>query len=69
VLSTLNLSFIIMAVISIQWVLAGYTLAFGSSINGLIGALMYPDDIDARRAAARQAESTGIMSGVLLPEP
>ncbi len=41
VLSTLNLSFIIMAVISIQWVLVGYTLAFGPSISGLIGALNF----------------------------
>ncbi|MEW5720231.1 MAG: ammonium transporter, partial [Chloroflexota bacterium] len=41
VLSTLNLSFIIMAVISIQWVLVGYTLSFGPSISGLIGALNF----------------------------
>ena len=41
VLSTLNLSFIIMAIISIQWVLVGYTLAFGPSLNGLIGALNF----------------------------
>ena len=32
-------------------------------------ALMYPGDIDARRAAALLAESAGIASGVLLPEP
>jgi len=41
ILSTLNLSFIIMGLISVQWVLWGYTLAFGSSINGLIGGLNY----------------------------
>ncbi len=41
VLSTLNLSFIIMALISVQWVLVGYTLAFGSSIGGVIGALEF----------------------------
>jgi Amt family ammonium transporter len=41
ILSTLNLSFIIMGLISIQWVLWGYTLSFGSSINGLIGGLDY----------------------------
>ncbi len=39
VLSTLNLSFIIIGLVSIQWVLIGYTLAFGPSISGIIGAL------------------------------
>ncbi len=39
VLSTLNLSFIIIGLVSIQWVLVGYTLAFGPSISGIIGAL------------------------------
>jgi Amt family ammonium transporter len=37
VLSTLNLSFIMIGLISIQWVLFGYSLAFGSDIGGLIG--------------------------------
>ena len=37
ILSTLNLSFIIMALMSIQWVLFGYTLVFGSDLGGLIG--------------------------------
>jgi Amt family ammonium transporter len=41
ILSTLNLSFIIMGLISVQWLLWGYTLAFGSTINGLIGSLNY----------------------------
>ena len=39
VLSTLNLSFIMMAVLSIQWLLFGYSLAFGSDVGGLIGGL------------------------------
>lgn len=39
VLSTLNLSFIMMSLISIQWVLYGYTLAFGPSLGGIIGKL------------------------------
>ncbi len=39
ILSTLNLSIITMGLISLQWVLFGYTLAFGPSINGLIGGL------------------------------
>ncbi len=41
ILSTLNLSIITMALISIQWVLFGYTLAFGPTINGLIGGLSH----------------------------
>jgi Amt family ammonium transporter len=39
VLSTLVLSVIMMALISIQWVLVGYTLAFGPSVGGIIGNL------------------------------
>ncbi len=41
VLSTLNLSFITIGLISLQWVLVGYTLAFGDSQGGLIGSLRY----------------------------
>lgn len=41
VLSTLNLSFIIMGLISVQWVLLGYTLAFGPSLVGLVGNLEF----------------------------
>ncbi len=37
VLSTMMMSFVAMAVIGVQWVLIGYSLAFGSSIGGLIG--------------------------------
>jgi len=36
-LSTLNLSFMNMGLISIQWILFGYTIAFGSSIGGFFG--------------------------------
>jgi Amt family ammonium transporter len=39
VLSTIMHSFIIMGLISIQWVLFGYTLAFGPDFHGLIGGL------------------------------
>jgi Amt family ammonium transporter len=39
VLATLMQSFIIMALISIQWVLWGYSLAFGPDRGGLIGGL------------------------------
>jgi len=38
-LSTINLSFITVGLISLQWVLIGYTLAFGTSQGGLIGGL------------------------------
>lgn len=41
ILSTLNLSFIALALISIQWVLIGFTLAFGTTQNGFIGGLDY----------------------------
>src|SRR3982751_3203372 len=39
VLSTLMHSFFILALISVQWVLWGYSLAFGPSVGGLIGSL------------------------------
>jgi Amt family ammonium transporter len=38
-ISTLNLSMITMGLISLQWVLVGFTLAFGASKGGLIGGL------------------------------
>lgn len=37
ILSTIMLSLSILALISVQWVLFGYTLSFGSDIGGLIG--------------------------------
>ena len=40
-LSTLTLSYIFMALAGVQWVLYGYSLAFGQSINGLIGGLNF----------------------------
>src|SRR5215212_6656304 len=39
VLATIMHSFFILALISVQWVLWGYTLAFGSDKGGLIGGL------------------------------
>jgi Amt family ammonium transporter len=39
VLSTLTLSYAFMALIGVQWVVCGYSLAFGPSIGGLIGGL------------------------------
>ena len=41
ILSTLNLNFIIIGLISIQWVLFGYSLAFGSDFLGIIGGLNF----------------------------
>src|SRR5512138_2034061 len=40
-LSTINLSFITVGLISLQWVLLGYSLAFGKSQSGLIGGLQF----------------------------
>lgn len=37
VLSTIMYSFIVLGIISIQWVLVGYTLSFGPDVGGLIG--------------------------------
>ncbi|RJX34238.1 MAG: ammonium transporter [Desulfarculus sp.] len=41
ILSTLNLSFIMMGLIGVQWVLYGYSLAFGKNLGGIIGDLSY----------------------------
>jgi Amt family ammonium transporter len=41
ILSTLNLSFVMIALLSIQWVLYGYSLVFGPDHAGLIGGLKY----------------------------
>ncbi len=41
VLSTLTMSFVLLALIAIQWVLIGYTLSFGPSVGGVIGNLKW----------------------------
>ena len=41
VLNTMLLSFTMMAVISLVWVLVGYSITFGHSTNGFIGNLQY----------------------------
>ena len=41
VLGTLMHSFFMLGLISIQWVLWGYTLAFGPTVGGFIGGLSY----------------------------
>jgi Amt family ammonium transporter len=40
-ISMITLSFVAFALVSIQWVLIGYSLAFGSDIGGVIGNLEY----------------------------
>lgn len=40
-LSTLTMSFVLLALITIQWVLIGYTLSFGPSVGGFIGNLKW----------------------------
>ena len=41
VLNTIMLSFILLCAISIQWVLWGYSLAFGNDVGGIVGGLNY----------------------------
>ncbi len=41
ILSTLTLSYVFMALIGVQWILYGYSLAFGKDIAGLIGGLNF----------------------------
>ena len=41
VLSTLTMSYVFMALIGVQWIVYGYSLAFGSDINGIIGGLNF----------------------------
>ena len=41
VLGTLMHSFVAIALISIQWILVGYSLSFGPDINGIIGSLAW----------------------------
>src|SRR5665648_602034 len=39
VLSTLMHSWVVIGIMSLQWILVGYTLTFGSDYHGLIGGL------------------------------
>src|SRR5215510_1159182 len=41
VLGTLMHSFILLAMISVQWVLWGYSVAFGPDIGGIVGSFQY----------------------------
>jgi ammonium transporter, Amt family len=40
-IAMIALSFIAFALVSVQWVLAGYTLSFGPDLSGIIGGLEY----------------------------
>ena len=39
VVSIISMCFLALALVSVQWVIIGYTLAFGTDINGIIGSL------------------------------
>ena len=41
VVSVLKQSFIILALVSIQWVIFGYSLVFGKDIHGIIGGMNF----------------------------
>ncbi|MGQ9655271.1 MAG: ammonium transporter [Thermodesulfobacteriota bacterium] len=41
VLNTIMLSFVILCLVSVQWILWGYTLAFGQDKGGIIGGLSF----------------------------
>src|SRR5512138_233968 len=41
VVSMIGLSFLAFALVSVQWVLFGYSLSFGSDISGFIGGLNF----------------------------
>jgi Amt family ammonium transporter len=41
VVSMIGLSFLAFAIVSIQWVLFGYSISFGSDISGILGGLNY----------------------------
>ena len=41
VLNTIMMSFIVLGIVSVEWILYGYSLAFGQDINGFIGSLNF----------------------------
>ena len=40
-ISMIALSFVVLSLVSIQWILVGYSLAFGPDVGGFIGNLQY----------------------------
>jgi ammonium transporter, Amt family len=57
ILSTLNLSFITIALMSLQWILFGYSLSFGDSIGGFVGGLNF---VGLNGVGTEVLEGTGI---------
>jgi ammonium transporter, Amt family len=59
VLSTIMYSFFTLAIVSVQWVIIGYSLAFGPSIKGVIGGLDFFDlrGVDASLPASEGPKS------------
>ncbi|AIG98750.1 ammonium transporter [Archaeoglobus fulgidus] len=41
VLSTITMCFVALAIVSVQWILLGYTIAFGDDVSGLTGNLVF----------------------------
>ncbi|PMP90456.1 MAG: hypothetical protein C0173_04395, partial [Desulfurella sp.] len=41
ILNTIGMSFASLAIVSLLWIIIGYSLAFGPDIDGLIGSLKY----------------------------
>ncbi len=41
VLSTITMCFVALAIVSVQWILIGYTLAFGDDVGGLTGNMVF----------------------------
>ncbi|WP_394356678.1 ammonium transporter [Candidatus Methanocrinis alkalitolerans] len=58
-ISTIIFSFAIMGTISLQWILVGYTLAFGTDIGGVIGGL---DHLGLRGVGMEAMEGLSIPS-------
>jgi ammonium transporter, Amt family len=57
ILSTLNLSFITIGLMSLQWILFGYSLSFGDSIGGFVGGLNF---VGLNGVGTEVLEGTGI---------
>ena len=56
VLTTIMQSFFIVAMVSVQWLVFGFSLAFGPDINGLIGDLSWAGLADTALFAAPYAD-------------
>ena len=61
-INMLALSFVAFAIVSIQWVVFGYSLAFGPDIGGFIGSL-------ANIGLAGVGQGSAVIAGVDLPIP